>query len=110
MPDGIDEDALAPYSPHPYTLMCNTTRTLGTAAFSQDNNCLYYEMNNVEDRNASGAYMRLSEDEAQVMIFGDDVYTVEYKLKFKERTQGTVTETLSTDSGSATYTGTFTLQ
>lgn len=90
--------------------MCNTTRTLGTAAFSQDNNCLYYEMNNVEDRNASGAYMRLSEDEAQVMIFGDDVYTVEYKLKFKERTQGTVTETLSTDSGSATYTGTFTLQ
>lgn len=110
MPDGIDEDALAPYSPHPYTLMCNTTRALGTASFTQDNNCLYYEIDNVEDRNASGIYTRVSEEEAQVMIYGDDLYTVEYKLKFKERTHGTVTETLSTDSGNATYTGTFTLQ
>ena len=107
MPDGISEDAVAPYTLAPRTLMCNTPRALGTAAFTPTNNCLYYEIDNKEDRNASGRYMRTSEEEATVMIFGDDVYTVEYKLKFETPSKGTVEETLNCNGETTTYNGTF---
>lgn len=109
MPDGIDEDAMAPYCIAPRTLLCNSTRTLGTTAFSPTNNCLYYEMDNVEDRNASGVYKRTSEEEATVMIFGND-YTVEYKLKFETPSKGKLEETYTVNDFAQKHTGNFMLR
>ncbi len=110
MPDGIDEDALAPYSIAPKILYCNTTRALGTAAFTPQNNCLYYEIENKEDRSASGLYKRTSEEEATVKIFSDDDYSVEYKLKFETSNNGDVEEIYTKNSETVTHKGTFMLR
>lgn len=110
-PDGIDNDAMAPYCIAPRTLLCNTTRALGTAAFSPNNNSLlYYEMDNKEDKEAYGRYQRTSEEEATITIHGDDVYTVEYKLFFKTPKDGTVEETFTYNGAEEKYKGRFMLR
>lgn len=109
-PDGIDEDAFAPYSPGTRTLMCNTTRALGTSSFSNGNDCLYYEVDNTEDKEAMGFYQRVSEEQAHVIIRSDDVYEVEYILTFKNYEEGQVEEKFTKDGFTETYQGTFTLR
>ncbi len=110
MPDGIDEDAFAPYSPVPRTLMCNTTRGLGISSFSASNDCLYYEFDNKEDRDAAGFYQRVSEEKAHVIIRSDDTYEVEYVLTFTNHQEGSVEEKYTVDGFTETYKGNFTLR
>ncbi|MDO5472728.1 MAG: hypothetical protein Q4F35_05270 [Akkermansia sp.] len=110
MPDGIDEDALAPYTPGSRILMCNTSRALGTSAFSSGNDCLFYEIDKKEDREAMGFYQRVSEEKAHVIIRSDDVYEVEYILTFTGETEGTVEEKFTQNGFTETYKGNFTLK
>ncbi|MBR5894994.1 MAG: lipoprotein [Akkermansia sp.] len=109
-PDGIDEDAPAPYAPAPRTLMCNTTRALGVCAFSAANDCLYYEVDNVDDKNAAGFYQRVSETQAHVIIRSDDTYEVEYILSFVNNNEGKVEEKFTQNDATTTYQGSFTLR
>lgn len=109
-PDGIDEDAPAPYSTYPHIFLLNTTRALYTVAFDQDNNSLYYEIGNREDENAAGTYERTGETEATITINFDNEDQIEYNLIFNTRNNGTVEEKVQSDNGTITYTGTFTLQ
>lgn len=110
MPDGISADAIAPYSPAPRTLLCNTGRGLGTTAFSQGNNCLYYEFENKGDNDAAGFYQRVSETQAHVLIRSDDTYETEYVLSFETPESGTVEERYTQDNHTEKFPGTFTLR
>lgn len=110
MPDGIDEDAWAPYSPVNRTIICITTRATASTAFSSTNILLYYDIDNKEDRDAMGKYLRESEESATISIASDDTYEVQYKLTFTSPTRGTVEEVYTADGFTQTYTGTFILQ
>lgn len=110
MPDGISADAFAPYCPAPRTLLCNTGRGLGTAAFSNANNCLYYEFENQDDKEAAGFYQRVSETQAHVIIRSDDTYETEYVLTFESPEGGKVEELYTQNNYTEKYPGTFTLR
>lgn len=110
MPDGIAEDAFAPYSPVSRTLQCNTGRGLGTAAFSAGNDCLYYEFEHQDDDDAAGAYQRVSETRAHVLIRSDEDYETEYILDFESPNHGKVEEHYTKDNFTEKFQGTFTLQ
>lgn len=109
-PDGIDEDALAPYSLASRTLQCNTGRGLGVSSYSGSNSCLYYEFENTDDSDAMGFYQRVSEVQAHAIIRSDDEYEVEYILTFTSPDGGTVEEKYTQNNQTLTYKGTFTLQ
>lgn len=109
-PDGIDEDAWAPYSPVGRMLICNTTRGTGISTFSAGNNCLFYEFNNKEDTEAMGGYQRVSETKAHALIISDDVYETEYILEFDSPEGGQVEEHYTKDNFTEKHQGTFSLR
>ncbi len=109
-PDGIDEDALAPYSLISRTLQCNTGRGLGVSSYSGNNTCLYYEFEGADDNDAMGFYQRVSEVQAHAIIRSNDKYEVEYILTFTRPDGGTVEELHTQNNQTVTYKGTFTLQ
>ena len=107
--DGIASDALAPYSPASRIIMINTTQDFYSMSFDQNNSCLYFEIDDREDKNVSGTYRRESETEAVISITLSNGDQIEYKLTYETENSGTVEEKHCAENNALIYTGTFTM-